>query len=119
VIAESESLYYELALTESNVGVSVVCPGFVSTNLLRQDEASYADSDDDKYGKVAAAFEKGVAEGLAPETVAEMTIEAIRTDRLHVLTHSYSAEFLYVRFDPILAGENLPVSDKLKDTFAT
>jgi len=119
VISTSESLYYELAVTESNIGVSVVCPGFVATNLLRQEGSEFADTGDDNLGQIAAVFEDGVAEGIAPEKVAEMTLDAIKTNRLHVMTHDYTNDLLHVRFDAILAGENLPLTDEIKDAFET
>jgi NAD(P)-dependent dehydrogenase (short-subunit alcohol dehydrogenase family) len=117
VIATSESLYYELAVTGANIGVTVVCPGFVSTNLLRQESSEFTDGGDDATSKVAAVFEEGVAGGISPESVAEVTLDAIKTGKLHVMTHSYSNDLLHVRFDAILTGENLPLTDKLKDAF--
>ncbi|MGI9202005.1 MAG: SDR family NAD(P)-dependent oxidoreductase, partial [Woeseiaceae bacterium] len=119
VVAVSESLYYELAIKESSIGVSVVCPGFVATNLLRQKDSTFADTDDAATEKVAAVFEAGVADGISPESVADLTVEAIRNGKLHVMTHAYSNDLLHTRFDAILADQNLPLTDKLKDAFET
>ncbi len=119
VISASESLYYELAMTESNIGVSVVCPGFVDTNLLRQEGVEFASEEDSSLQQVANVFEEGVAGGLSPDEVAAMTIAAIRADKLHVMTHSYTNDLLHVRLDAILAGENLPLTEKLENAFKT
>jgi NAD(P)-dependent dehydrogenase (short-subunit alcohol dehydrogenase family) len=119
VVAASESLYYELAVTKANIGVSVICPGFVATNLLRQESSEFAGGGDDATSKVATVFEEGVAGGISPQAVAEVTLDAIKTGKHHVMTHSYSNDLLHVRFDAILAGENLPLTDKLKSAFET
>lgn len=117
VVATSESLYYELALQDAEIGVSVVCPGFVTTNLLRQAGSEFADTDDAALSRVAAVFEEGVAEGIAPEAVAAATVDAVKSKRLHVMTHAYTNDLLHVRFDALLNGENLPLTEQLEDVF--
>ena len=117
VVAVSESLYYELAIANTNVGVTVVCPGFVATNLLQQENARYDELTGSRFGNMAAEFEQAVARGLPPEDIARQTVAAVKTGKLHALTHAYSRELLEARFSPILDGENLPVTDSLRNTF--
>jgi len=79
VVALSETLAKELELEGANVGVSVVCPGFVKTNI--------ADFGHGERTKVSEALHQLVAAGQAPERVADVIVAAIREPRFYVLTH--------------------------------
>ena len=117
VVAISESLHYELQLIDANVQVSLVCPGFVRTNLLHQENAGM--SAVERNERVAARFEQGVQEGIAPEKVADMTVGAIKAGRFYVFTHEYSGDLLKARLEPLLAGEDLSVTDAKRETVAS
>jgi NAD(P)-dependent dehydrogenase (short-subunit alcohol dehydrogenase family) len=76
VISLSETLYAELR--RRGVGVTVVCPGFVRTNLL---SGGRWENDGLKRG----AEDFFAASRLTPEHVAEATVAAIRRRRLYVV----------------------------------
>ena len=81
VVALSETLAKELELVGAQIGVSVVCPGFVKTNI---GASSFDRGGDNKVGQAVAAL---VAAGTAPETIADVIVAAIREPRFYVLTH--------------------------------
>ena len=89
---------------------------YCTQNDLRQC-AGLALGSPTRFGNMAAEFEQAVAQGLSPEDIARQTLAAVKSGKLHALTHSYSRELLQARFNPILDGENLPVTDSLRKTF--
>ena len=117
VVAISESLYYELALRESRIGVSVLCPGFVRTGF--SDSARNRPAELCREGRGDGPVEAGglqrrfLEAGLAPEAVAERVFAAIRARQLWVLTHPETRFLLRARVRGILGrrhpGIPLPV----------
>lgn len=73
-----------LAITygDKGIGVSCVCPMGVDTPLL----SGIADSSDPA-ARMAAAAVKNAGEVMGPDRVAELTVEAVRSDRFLVLPH--------------------------------
>jgi NAD(P)-dependent dehydrogenase (short-subunit alcohol dehydrogenase family) len=65
------------------IGVSCVCPMGVDTPLLNGMVTS-----DDPATKLAAAAVRQAGDVLGPERVAELTVEAVRTERFLVLPHA-------------------------------
>ena len=91
VVALSEGMFYELKIVGAKIGVSVLCPGPVSTNIV---DSSRNRPDEFGPGAVADPNDAGanfvremIAAGLAPSAVAEMVVDAIRADQLYILTH--------------------------------
>lgn len=73
-----------LAITygDKGIGVSCVCPMGVDTPLLRGITES-----SDPSARMAAAAVRNAGELIGPDRVAELTVEAIRSDRFLVLPH--------------------------------
>jgi NAD(P)-dependent dehydrogenase (short-subunit alcohol dehydrogenase family) len=73
-----------LAITygDKGIGVSCVCPMGVDTPLL----SGIAESSDPA-ARMAAAAVRNAGEVMAPDRVAELTVEAIRSERFLVLPH--------------------------------
>jgi NAD(P)-dependent dehydrogenase (short-subunit alcohol dehydrogenase family) len=86
VVGLSESLHQELA--GSPVGVSVVCPGFVRTNIAASGR-NMPQELRERAGRSEGAGLSDVVEatGIPPAEVADAVLEAVRTDRLYVLNH--------------------------------
>jgi NAD(P)-dependent dehydrogenase (short-subunit alcohol dehydrogenase family) len=92
VVAISETLYHELAAAGSKVGVSVLCPGYVRTNIatsqrnrpahLRRESKA---SPEARAGNADIA--SGVSTGMDPANVAEQVLHAIRANRFWIVTH--------------------------------
>ncbi len=84
VVAISEGLFMELQATGSNVGVSVLCPGFVKTNLMQ----SEPDRVDSPIGAlIGEVLTGGVETGIPADDVAVEVVSAINEQRLWILTH--------------------------------
>ena len=93
VVALSECLAKELELVGAKVGVSVLCPGFVKTNIAsshrnRPRSAEPAQRDPSPTAsKFAAVLDQLVAAGIPAEKVADDVVRAIRESRFYILTH--------------------------------
>jgi NAD(P)-dependent dehydrogenase (short-subunit alcohol dehydrogenase family) len=89
VVAISETLHAELAMSGANVGVSVLCPGFVNTDITtsaRNRPASLSGREFTPEPEQAAMFKQLLESGKQPAEVALMVEEAIRAKRLHIFT---------------------------------
>jgi NAD(P)-dependent dehydrogenase (short-subunit alcohol dehydrogenase family) len=95
VLGLSESLYYDLALRRSHVGISVLCPGFVRTRIAESgrnmpEELKVLRRSED-HGSVEAAAAAVVAAGIDPGIVAEHVAGAIERNEFWVLPHRHVA----------------------------
>jgi NAD(P)-dependent dehydrogenase (short-subunit alcohol dehydrogenase family) len=95
VVGLSESLFHELALTGSKVGVSVLCPGFVKTRIhesarnMPDELTSY--NDEPAAQLIADLASQAVNAGIDADVVGGAVEEAIRTNKFWILTHERSA----------------------------
>jgi NAD(P)-dependent dehydrogenase (short-subunit alcohol dehydrogenase family) len=97
VVTLSETLFFELQVEKSAVGVSVLCPGFVNTRIHEADRNRPSDlrepaarlTDEERQAGEARRTQMGavLAAGLAPEQVAEHVLAAVREKRFYILTH--------------------------------
>ena len=90
VMALSESMYKEFRTTGAPIGVSVVCPGLINTNISRSSRNRPADvAEEGKYGPMAQAFaqnlEARLAEGYPPSEVAEQVVQGILDGRFYIV----------------------------------
>jgi NAD(P)-dependent dehydrogenase (short-subunit alcohol dehydrogenase family) len=116
VVAISETTFQELRLTGSDVGVSVLCPGWVRTRIAesgrnRPDELANPTTGEDAAGGTGAfvsLLEGLIAGGLPPEEVADQVVDAIRCRRLWILTHPESIPAVQARVDAIVDGGDPP-----------
>ena len=97
VVSNSESWAVQLA--PENIGVSVLCPGFVNTNIFKSRRTRHA-----KFGGApgadAPAPEAGmIAEGLDPEQVGLLVLDAVKENDLYV----FSAPDMRVAFEARVA----------------
>jgi NAD(P)-dependent dehydrogenase (short-subunit alcohol dehydrogenase family) len=108
VVAISESLSLECFNT--NVGVSVVCPGYVNTNIVENSRILnetrpgvwQPTPEMIKQSEISIEnIEKILALGMAPEKLAEIVIKAIENDILYVLTHPEYIPAIRSRFERI------------------
>jgi short-subunit dehydrogenase len=118
----SEGWHAQLAA--SNIGVSVLCPGFVRTRIHESGRAR-----GEKYGGVGDV-DPGVAEtreqaaqsvlsGIDPDIVGNRVVEAVRDNELYIFTHPAMRPFVEARFQTILAAfdvsANSPALASVKD----
>ena len=110
VVSASETLYHDLRLAGSRIGVSVLCPAFVPTAIFasernRPAELANAAAPTASQRLARAAGEKAVAGGkLSAEEIAVQTFDAIRANRFYVFTHPQIMPTVRARLDAALAG---------------
>ncbi len=91
VVAISEQLYYELGRAGHAIGVSVLCPGFVNTNIFdssrnRQDEYGQPAVEATPEGaQVRAMLQSMRNTMLQPQEIGELVFEAVRTRNLYII----------------------------------
>ncbi|HSD88986.1 MAG TPA: SDR family NAD(P)-dependent oxidoreductase [Kofleriaceae bacterium] len=116
VVALSECLAKELELAKAKVGVSVLCPGFVQTNISSSER-----NRPDNLGpstKTAGAdtfrtvLKNLVDAGKPVAQVADQVIEAIKTNQFYILTHPEMKPAIQHRMNQIL-GEQAPGIDPM------
>jgi NAD(P)-dependent dehydrogenase (short-subunit alcohol dehydrogenase family) len=91
VFSLSETLYLEMRAKGTNVAVSVLCPELINTRIaesdrnrpehLKRDGPSHTERD-----LVEGAIRSSVATGVEPARMADRVIEAVREQRLYVLS---------------------------------
>ena len=95
VVAISETLHHELALMAPHVKVSVLCPGWVKTNIAdsarnRPKELQEGVAPDaDAAGLLSSLIDKG----MPPEEVAAKVRNAMRAEQFWILTHDEEGDF--------------------------
>ncbi len=95
VVGLSETLVKDLK--PYNIGVSVLCPMGVSTNIRASERNRPAHLKNDQPSEAEPVELMG--RYLAPDTVAEMVLGAIRRSELYVITHDEGLEPLRSRFE--------------------
>ena len=113
VVTLSETLSVELQMTHPEVGVSVLCPGWVRTRINesernRPDLVGVEEVEETDAGLLAMKemVNTWIAEGLQPAHVASLVIEAMRENRFYVLTHPEWQGMISDRIDRMLSGAN-------------
>ncbi len=112
VVALSESLHNELALRGPKLRASVLCPGWVDTNIdecERNRPAELSDTpgmpDTPEFQMTHKFFLEQLHAGLAPRRVGDIVVEAIRAGRFYVLTHDWK-NMIQGRMDNILGDRD-------------
>jgi NAD(P)-dependent dehydrogenase (short-subunit alcohol dehydrogenase family) len=111
VVAISEAAFHEATMFAPGVGVSVLCPGWVRTNIAEAQiaaaEASAGDDDQmaSAFGDVIRGF---IESGMEPAEVAAQVVTAVKERRFYILTHPASKEMVRRRMEAIVNGEDPP-----------
>ena len=93
VVALSETLLHELAMSAAHVHVSVLCPGWVNTRIgeSARNRPDRGEGGAD-LGAGLSLLQGVLARGMAPEAVAEQVLAAVRAERFWILTHDGEAD---------------------------
>lgn len=112
VVTISESLHLELAMQNAKIKVSVLCPGFVNTNIaasernrpanLQTEMAQFSETEQ----SFAAMMFAGIASGMPPAEVAEKVFAAIQNDQFYILPHPEFLPVVRARMEAILEQKN-------------
>ena len=102
VVGLSEALFYELK--PLGIGVTVLCPGPVATDIIERtrklqpsDGAKLTDAQRESGRSRSQAMSKWLAEGVRPDAVGHMVLDAVQEDRLYIHTDRSMAEPLAAR----------------------
>jgi NAD(P)-dependent dehydrogenase (short-subunit alcohol dehydrogenase family) len=107
VVALSETLCNELAMQQSEVGVSVLCPSWVKTKIassVRNKPGATAEEAD----ALAEFVQPMIDGGIDPDTVADRVIEAVNAKQFWIITHDDTPGAVTLRTRSILDGTNPP-----------
>ena len=113
VVAYSESLFSELQMRQANVGVSVLCPGWVNTRIL-ESERNRPEVPRDPEQPAAPQAEamramvtNMIKNGLDPAVVGDMVVDAIKSGQLYIHTHpEMTIPAVRTRMENILESRN-------------
>jgi NAD(P)-dependent dehydrogenase (short-subunit alcohol dehydrogenase family) len=95
-------------LAPDNIGVSVLCPGFVKTRIhesgrARQDKYG-GQGEVDALGQGASEAAQMVLSGIDADVVGNRVLEAVRDNELYIFTHPMMKDFVAMRFAAIMAA---------------
>lgn len=113
VVAMSEGTYFELQRRNSKIGVSVVCPAYVNTNILDSQRNRPSELSDTKpHVRTPESdvfiewFESQLKHGLSPREVGDRVLAAIRSRQFYILTHPEFTPMIEHRMSRIVASQN-------------
>jgi NAD(P)-dependent dehydrogenase (short-subunit alcohol dehydrogenase family) len=114
IVALSEALHHELTLSGARVRVSVVCPGWVNTQLADSDRNRPAELQPEPdqppqspaWEQLEQMIRGLIVAGLAPAQVAERVLDAIRHEQFYVLTHPEWNDSIRNRMSEIVEERN-------------
>jgi NAD(P)-dependent dehydrogenase (short-subunit alcohol dehydrogenase family) len=118
VVVLSEILYHELQMEKANIGVSVICPGFIKTRFMDSDRnrppelINAKDEAADQHENDAARYRnkfvrKNIDAGIDPDELAETVIGHIREEKFYIFVNpDYFMRIVKLRMEDILDGQN-------------
>ncbi len=114
VVGLSESLYHELAYKGARVGVSVLSPAFVKTDIIDsernrpQDLCNRPEEEirPPNYEMMHQIFKQMIESGLGCDVVAEKVFSAVSEGKFYILTHPDLNGFIKTRMEDLLTGRN-------------
>ena len=102
VVAMSEG--WAIQLAPQNIGVSILCPGFVKTRIHESRRNRPAAYGPDEHDATPDAALSPVLTGIPTEPVGARVVEAVRDNDLYVFTHPEFRAPVAARFERILAA---------------
>ena len=106
VIALAESMYYDLQAAESNVGITVTCPGNTRTNMAE------ANITEDTPPELAEAIRAEVATGTDPKIVTDNILDCVRTNTFYSFPNTGDFQMcIDARIERLQSGRNPEPAD--------
>ena len=108
VLSLSEALEHELE--DTNIGVSVLCPGPVNTHIPRgaRNRPAHMGGPQVRANEESILTERLATTGLDPKRVGERVVDAIRTKTFYAFVSAVPAEIIKARHRRIEAALNSP-----------
>jgi NAD(P)-dependent dehydrogenase (short-subunit alcohol dehydrogenase family) len=106
VVAITEGLFNSLVLSPVPIGVSCLCPGWVRTGIYDADrnwpaELGERPPDNELQAIQADYIRRALDEGTQPAAVADLVVDAVRTNRFWVFPHADFLDLAVQRFHTI------------------
>ena len=110
MVTLSECLHHDLQLAKASIGVSVLCPAFVSTGII--DSARNRPAELAASNPLGKPFEERVRQAIAAgklsaADVARITMDGVKAGRFYILTHPRIKGAIEMRMRDIL-DERVP-----------
>jgi len=114
VVALTENLAVDLKAEDAQIGCSVLCPGFVNTNIFNSGRNRPADLTNDEAPQPLtpedeqrmAMFQEILRQGMQPAAIADIVFDGIRADRLYILPHDHFDQMIRDRAENMINGTN-------------
>jgi NAD(P)-dependent dehydrogenase (short-subunit alcohol dehydrogenase family) len=119
VVTITESLHYELALRDTKIKASVLCPGFIQTRIMDADRNRPAELGTESADEATTvpsmlgAYRQAVDVGFPAAYVAEQVFHAIWQERLYIRTGYMSNDWIRRRADGIVLQRNPVLSPEI------
>lgn len=104
IVAISETLQYELQSVGAPIGVSVLCPAQVATNIMQAADA--ADINDTATGQLNQFLRSGISAGMTPAAVAAQVFEAVAQKKFWIFTHADFKSAYLQKCEALVAERN-------------
>lgn len=105
VVCLTETLYNDLKARNASVSASVLCPGFVNTNIFDAERNRPENLNGGAPAPSAELLAMGrslLAQGKDPAEIAQAVFESIEQERLYVLPHPAWDDFVRGRVESVL-----------------
>jgi short-subunit dehydrogenase len=111
VVGISETLFHEMSIGATGVGVSVLCPSWVATQIALadrnrpgelQNDVTSGPLDGEDAAPMRSMLDEFIQQGMAPEEVADRVLDAVRHDRFYVITHESSLTAIEARMKAVV-----------------
>jgi len=117
VVILSEALYCELKQGGYNIGVSVLCPGYINTNILESERnrpVELQNSRDEGHEitdpglkAMMQSYKKIIENGMSPEQNADIVFNAIREEKFYIMANAEPfIPLMKARMEDILEERN-------------
>jgi NAD(P)-dependent dehydrogenase (short-subunit alcohol dehydrogenase family)/uncharacterized protein YndB with AHSA1/START domain len=109
VVGMSETLRMELEQAKTGIGVSVLCPGPVATNIIAHSSATRPDTVETAKREAGSkaqleAMQSLLAAGATPDEVGDMVLRAIIDNSAYIFTDSIMADAVVERAEAMIAA---------------
>ena len=110
VMALTEALSRDLITREAKINASVLCPGFVDTNIDKSERnrpSHLGEAQDASNEMGAEIMSSMLRQGKKPEEIAEIVFEAVKENIFYILSHPAWDDSLRAHFENILSRKEI------------
>jgi|TARA_B110000259_G_scaffold81861_1_gene95709 NAD(P)-dependent dehydrogenase (short-subunit alcohol dehydrogenase family) len=112
VVALMAATERELRAKKSHVRASVLCPGPINTNISQHSVdfrpgGGKPKGDSKKAGKLAGNIQAALEQGMQPDEVGELVLNAIEQEKFWILTHPHWSKGVQKQLDALIDDQTL------------